>query len=187
MTDTLREPVPGGRRDRRRRQGGATTTAPDPAVLAQQQALAARAADLAARAQRARESPSRPAVAFEDPTTTHNLAALASPEFLLRTGGTESPAGTAADASAPVTPASSGSTATEPSQPTSGNATAPFRSEDDARPVEARSAFGLEPLDAVTAGLGRLRRVRYLLFSLAAVGAAALGTVVVMIVSSLNG
>lgn len=57
----------------------------------------------------------------------------------------------------------------------------------DTDPIEARSAFGLDPLDAMTAGLGRMRRLRYAQSSLLGVGAAALCTGIIMIVSSLNG
>ncbi len=56
----------------------------------------------------------------------------------------------------------------------------------DTVPVGARSAFGLDPLDARTAGLGRLQRVRYLQYSLLGVGAAALSTGIIMTVSSIN-
>ncbi len=228
--DTLREPVPGGRRDRRRQhsvQGAEDEPAsdpvtPDPAVLAQQQALAARAADLTYRAQRAQEVASQPRIASEDPTTTHSLAVLASPEFFHRTTepdaepGTDPPV-TPANPATPEVPAppvltSSGSfpqgidapepttsspgiagptgatsTTATPSAP-SMPAPVPSRSPDQhTSPVEARSAFGLQPLDAMTAGLGRLRRLRYLQYSLLGVGAAALCTGIIMIVSSLNG
>lgn len=53
-------------------------------------------------------------------------------------------------------------------------------------PVGARNAFGLEPLDVRTGGLGRLQRGRYLQYSLLGVGAAALSTGIIMTVSSIN-
>lgn len=200
---SLREPLPGGRRDRRRQgrrtDGGPAVepVEPDPAVLAQQRALAARAAELAARARRVRAAAHDLTVqpAPEDPAAAHNLAVLASPGFFLPTDGAQAPSGSTeapvADTPVPATPARSQE---QSPSPTRTGSTASARREPaapgpngDTDPIAARSAFGLDPLDAMTAGLGRMRRLRYALYSLLVVGAAALVTGIMMIVSSLNG
>lgn len=54
-------------------------------------------------------------------------------------------------------------------------------------PVAAKSAYGLEPLDAATAGLGRAHRLRLLQWGVLAVGAIALITGIIMIISGLSG
>ncbi|MCC9177412.1 hypothetical protein [Arthrobacter sp. zg-Y750] len=64
---------------------------------------------------------------------------------------------------------------------------APLESEEAARPVGARSAFGLDPLDVMTAGLGRTRRLRFAVFGVAGLGTLALIVGVLMIVGGLGG
>ena len=59
--------------------------------------------------------------------------------------------------------------------------------EEAARPVGARSAFGLDPLDVMTAGLGRTRRLRFAVFGVAGLGTLALIVGVLMIVGGLGG
>jgi hypothetical protein len=54
-------------------------------------------------------------------------------------------------------------------------------------PVAAKSAYGLEPLDAATAGLGRAHRLRLLQLGVLALGAIALITGIIMIISGLSG
>lgn len=54
-------------------------------------------------------------------------------------------------------------------------------------PVAAKSAYGLEPLDAATAGLGRAHRLRLLQWGVLALGAIALITGIIMIISGLSG
>lgn len=54
------------------------------------------------------------------------------------------------------------------------------------RPISATSAYGLEPLDAATAGLGRAKRTRLLVLGLVAVGAVALIAGIIMITSGLS-
>jgi hypothetical protein len=51
--------------------------------------------------------------------------------------------------------------------------------------VAANSAYGLEPLDAVTAGLGRAHRIRLLQLGVLALGIVALIAGVTMIISGL--
>lgn len=164
----------------------------DLAVLAQQKALAERAAILNSRARRMQEfskqdQQSEPAP--NDPTTPHNLSILAPPELVRVPGGAQ------AFLQAPTTfhvlvvvprpeqalvppTAREGSGAGARSASIAGAA---------GEPIEARNAFGLEPLDAMTAGLRRLRHVRYIQYSLLGVGAAGVSTGIIMTVSSLNG
>ncbi|MBT2523381.1 hypothetical protein [Arthrobacter sp. ISL-28] len=54
-------------------------------------------------------------------------------------------------------------------------------------PVAAKSAYGLEPLDAATAGLARAHRLRLLQLGVLALGAIALITGIIMIISGLSG
>lgn len=53
-------------------------------------------------------------------------------------------------------------------------------------PVSAKSAYGLEPLDAATAGLARANRLRLIQLCVLALGAIALVTGVIMIISGLS-
>lgn len=53
-------------------------------------------------------------------------------------------------------------------------------------PVSAKSAYGLDPLDAATAGLGRAHRLRLLQLGVLALGAIALITGIIMIISGLS-
>ena len=53
-------------------------------------------------------------------------------------------------------------------------------------PVSAKSAYGLDPLDAATAGLGRAHRLRLLQFGVLALGVIALIAGVIMIISGLS-
>ncbi|MHC6221242.1 hypothetical protein [Arthrobacter sp. MMS24-S77] len=53
-------------------------------------------------------------------------------------------------------------------------------------PISASSAYGLEPLDAATAGLGRAQRARILVLGLVGIGAVALIAGIIMITSGLS-
>ncbi|MFH5877792.1 hypothetical protein [Arthrobacter sp. NA-172] len=53
-------------------------------------------------------------------------------------------------------------------------------------PISASSAYGLEPLDAATAGLGRAQRARLLVLGLVGIGAIALIAGIIMITSGLS-
>lgn len=55
-----------------------------------------------------------------------------------------------------------------------------------ATPIHARSAYGLEPLDAMTAGLARVRRMRIMQYSIVGLGALALITGIMMIAGIFN-
>ncbi|MCC9174415.1 hypothetical protein [Arthrobacter sp. zg-Y179] len=63
----------------------------------------------------------------------------------------------------------------------------PDESEEAAAPIGARSAFGLDPLDVMTAGLGRTRRLRFAAAGVAGLGTLALIVGVLMIVGGLGG
>ncbi|WP_146069560.1 hypothetical protein [Arthrobacter sp. B0490] len=165
----------------------------DPEVLAQQKVLAERAATLNSRARRLPDDPgqdrSRLAVPA-DPTAAHNLSIITPIEFVDVPDGTPAVLRAPATTSVPVVLPRATTPAAGVEDPEHG-ATAPAPQGHPrmggTEPVRARNAFGLEPLDAMTAGLGRLRRVRYLQYSLVGVGAAALATGIVLTVSSLNG
>jgi hypothetical protein len=53
-------------------------------------------------------------------------------------------------------------------------------------PVSAKSAYGLEPLDAATAGLARANRLRLIQLGVLALGAIALIAGIIMIISGLS-
>ena len=63
----------------------------------------------------------------------------------------------------------------------------PAEAEEAATPIGARSAFGLDPLDVMTAGLGRTRRLRFAAAGVAGLGTLALIVGVLMIVGGLGG
>ncbi len=182
----------------------------DPAVLAEQIALAERAAVLNRRAaakQKLAEQNSKPEPVRNDPTTANNLAMVTPLEFVQvpgverpvmkrpatsyvpvvtnpgprveppRKSGNRRPgpnrqqgAGSTgrsgvlarAEAAAKAATAKTATAPTAPSRPTAGvpAALAPEEEFAGRSPVAANTAYGLEPLDADTAGLGRARRLR---------------------------
>jgi hypothetical protein len=148
----------------------------DPAVLAQQKALAERAAALTARARRTQEVSEQHqerTPAPHNPAAPDNLSIVAPPEFVQPPGAMYAVLRAPSTSLIPIV-------LPQAQQGSPG-------SETEGTPLGARDAFGLEPLDAMTAGLGRLRRLRYIQYSLLGVGAAALVTGIIMTVSSLNG
>jgi hypothetical protein len=204
----------------------------DPDVLAEQIALAERAAVLNRRAaakQKLAEQNSKPEPARNDPTTANNLAMVTPLEFV-QVPGVERPVmKRPATTYVPVVtnpgprvepsrksgnrrPASSrqrGASATGrggvlaraeaaakaasaphvTSRPAAGNPAAATSEEDFAgrMPVAANSAYGLEPLDAATAGLGRARRLRLVQLVVLALGVLALIAGITLIVTGLSG
>ncbi|MHA7238941.1 hypothetical protein [Arthrobacter sp. TMS1-12-1] len=226
--NVTRAPLPGGRRDRRRRQSDDPAVSPtearqsivrdaedhlaglqpdaghdpfavDPAVLAQQKALADRAAFLNSRARRTQELSGQDRQETQDrqrtpspndPTAAHNLSIVTPPEFVQVPGSTRSVLRAPTTSHIPiVVPRPQPPAGMSPSE-VRGRGTGEAGGSRDgtgSEPIGARDAFGLDPLDAMTAGLGRLRRVRYLQYSLLVVGATALATGIIMTVSSLNG
>lgn len=162
-------------------------------VLAHQRALAERATILNARVRRIQEVPEQsrqPGRPLHDPAAADNLSILAPPETIRVPGSTREALRAPMTSQIPVVVP----------RPQQAPAVPPIQRDERAGagdpgvgggtgigPVGARSAFGLEPLDAMTAGLGRLRRVRYIQYSLLGLGAAALATGIIMTVSSLNG
>lgn len=200
-------------------------------ILAQQKALAERAAVLNTRAQKiqqlTQENQQRKPL-LNDPTAAHNLSIVSPVEFVrVPAEDPDSPAPstshipvvTAASGAAPgteapaATPRRSGPDSGEaqplvtapavPDRPPSSavSADAAGRSRvlahaeamvreqrrpgsDGATPIRARSAYGLEPLDVMTAGLARVQRMRIVQYSVVGLGALALITGIMMIVGS---
>ncbi len=203
----------------------------DPAVLAEQIALAERAAVLNRRAaakQKLAEQNSQPAVPRNDPTTANNLAMVTPLEFekvpgverpvmkrpatsyvpvvtnpgprvdTPRKPGLKRPGLSRQRAAGPATGSAAGragvlaraeaAAKTGTARPVS--AAAHSAGETDERlvggePVAANSAYGLEPLDAATAGLGRARRLRLLQLGVLALGIVALIAGITLIITGL--
>ena len=204
----------------------------DPDVLAEQIALAERAAVLNRRAaakQKLAEQASQPAPPRNDPSTASNLAMVTPLEFEQvpgverpvmkrpatsyvpvvtnsgprvvdsRKSGSRPPgssrqrsvpasgrAGVLARAEAAAKDVAAPATQTSPAlQP----AVAPEPEEECAgrTPVAANSAYGLDPLDAATAGLGRARRLRLLQLGVLVVGILALIAGIMLIITGLAG
>ncbi len=190
-------------------------------LLAQQKALAERAAVLNRRTQNmqriSQENEQRKPSA-NDPATAHNLAMVTTLEFV-RVPGVDRPVMRRPSTShVPVV------TSTTPKQtakgvpaPPSGSprsadkrfevrrtpasadvrhsrilaradalVNAPLDPAEGAKPVGARSAFGLDPLDVKTAGLGRTRRLRFVSLGVGGLGILALIISVAMIVGGLG-
>lgn len=203
----------------------------DPAVLAEQIALAERAAVLNRRAaakQKLAEQNSQPAVPRNDPTTANNLAMVTPLEFE-KVPGVERPVmkrpatsyvpvvtnpGPRQDAprkpglrrpglsrqrpAAPATGSAAGragvlaraEAAANAGKARPASAAVNSAGETEERlvggePVAANSAYGLEPLDAATAGLGRARRLRMLQLGVLALGIVALIAGITLIVTGL--
>ena len=196
-------------------------------LLAQQKALAERAAVLNRRTQniqRLSEQNEQRKPQTSDPTTAHNLAMVTPLEFVkvpgldrpvmkrpstahvplvtdsqVRVGrGTRgsdadrAPAGRSAGRAAGAGSDADGGRDTEASAEArharilaraDALMNAPLDPDQGARPIGARNAFGLDPLDVMTAGLGRTRRIRWVSFGLAGAGFAALITSILLIVS----
>ncbi|MCU1553037.1 MAG: hypothetical protein JWM13_523 [Arthrobacter sp.] len=204
----------------------------DPDVLAEQIALAERAAVLNRRAaakQKLAEQNSQPAPPPNDPSTASNLAMVTPLEFEQvpgverpvmkrpatsyvpvvtnpgprvedpRKSGTRRPgssrqrsvpatgrAGVLARAEAATKGTAPMATRTHPAVPP---AVAPKSEEESAgrTPVAANSAYGLDPLDAATAGLGRARRLRMLQLGVLVLGILALIAGITLIITGLAG
>ncbi|MDJ0355406.1 hypothetical protein [Paenarthrobacter sp. PH39-S1] len=173
----------------------------DPDIMAQQRAMAERA-EVLNRHTQAREWPAQDSTQsnppISDPAAAHNLAMVTPLEFirvpgidrpvmrppttshipvvsrlmpLTRTGPASSPAVPAADV-----PAQS---------PTRDQLPAAAFERTERPPLPAGSANGLEPLDAVTAGLGRLQRNRLILWGAILIAAVALITGFILIITGL--
>jgi len=193
-------------------------------LLAQQRALAERAAVLNRRTQNiqrlAQENEQRRSPQ-SDPTTAHNLAMVTPLEFV-EVPGLERPVMKRPPTShVPVVTSSNPASRQAPGtgrmssvgQPAQagrpGNArgksaakpdvrhskilaradalvNAPLEADQGAKPIGARSAFGLDPLDVMTAGLGRSRRIRAVSLGVVGVGLAALILGIILIVGGLG-
>ncbi len=200
----------------------------DPAVLAEQIALAERAAVLNRRAaakQKLAEQNSQPAAPpRNDPTTANNLAMVTPLEFekvpgmerpvmkrpatsyvpvvtnpgprvdaprkpgLRRPGLSRQRAAAAAAGSAAGRAGVLARAEAAAKAGTARPAAAAGESEENfvgGEPVAAHSAYGLDPLDAATAGLGRARRLRLLQLGVLALGVIALIAGITLIVTGL--
>lgn len=166
-------------------------------ILAQQKALAERAAVLNSRAQKIQQlsqANEQLKPSANDPTTAHNLSIVSPREFISVPGTPREVAKTIA-ASVPVRQAQPAARRTTSSD---GRSTVLARAEalthpradvpgaEDAEPIGARSAHGLEPLDAMTAGLARVKRLYILQYSIVSLGALALITGIMMITGVFN-
>lgn len=203
----------------------------DPEVLAEQIALAERAAVLNRRAaakQKLAEQNSQPEAVRNDPTTANNLAMVTPLEFVqipgverpvmkrpatsyvpvvtnpgprvetTRKSGSRRPGSSRQRGAGPVTgragvlaraEAAARAAAATPNA-ASGASARPeaLQSDDDfagRTPVAANSAYGLDPLDAATAGLGRARRLRLLQLGVLALGVLALIAGIALIITGL--
>ena len=129
-------------------------------ILAQQKALAERAAVLNSRAQKMQQlaqANEQRKPSANDPTTAHNLSIVSPKEFIRVPGAPREPA-----------------------------AVPPAPAPDAVVPIGARTAHGLEPLDAMTAGLARVKRLQLLQYSIVSLGALALITGIMMISGVFN-
>ncbi|WP_346926377.1 hypothetical protein [uncultured Arthrobacter sp.] len=204
----------------------------DPAVLAEQIALAERAAVLNRRAaakQKLAEQNSKPEPARNDPTTANNLAMVTPLEFVQvpgverpvmkrpattyvpvvtnpgprvepsRKSGNRRPASSRQRAASATgrggvlaraeAAAKAASAPHVTSRPAAENPAAAQTEEDftGRTPVAANSAYGLDPLDAATAGLGRARRLRLVQLVVLALGVMALIAGIILIITGLSG
>ncbi|UWX95992.1 hypothetical protein N2K95_09825 [Arthrobacter zhaoxinii] len=183
-------------------------------LLAQQKALAERAKVLNRRTEVIRKlseenEQRRPSTG--DPSTAHNLAMVTPLEFVsvpgmehpvmkapptshvpIVTAATQRAAPAAVPAQRPASVPRRvpvGATDVRRSRAlarTDAPVSATPESEDAATPVGARSAFGLDPLDVMTAGLGRTRKLRFAAAGVAGLGALALIVGILMIVGRLG-
>ncbi|RKR29769.1 hypothetical protein [Arthrobacter oryzae] len=199
----------------------------DPAILAEQIAMAERAAVLNRRAaakQKLAEQNSQPAAPRNDPTTANNLAMVTPLEFekvpgvdrpvmkrpatsyvpvvtnpgprvdaprkpgLRRPGLSRQRAAAAATGSAAGRAGVLARAEAAAKAGTARPADAAGATEENVvggQPVAAHSAYGLDPLDAATAGLGRARRLRMLQLGVLALGVVALIAGITLIVTGL--
>jgi hypothetical protein len=195
----------------------------DPEILAEQIALAERAAVLNKRAlakQKLAEK-NTPTQPQNDPSTASNLAMVTPLEFVQVPGvdrpvmkrpatsyvpvvtnpGPRIPARGSRPSKAPGSATSTGrarviaraeAAAKAAAAPAAAPRTTAGRDADAVEeftglpPVSAKSAYGLEPLDAATAGLARAQRLRILQLGVLALGALALIAGVIMIISGLS-
>ena len=166
-------------------QRGAPGTEVDPALLAEQVAMAERAAVLNRRAQakqrlaeESRKEASAPPKKAPEPAATDNLAMVTPLEFV-RVPGVPHPV-----MKPPTTthvPVVTGKTVRQP-RPGAAPRPSGQRGLPEAAPVAARSAHGLDPLGAAQAGAGRADRERLILLSIGAIGIIALIIAIIMIV-----
>ena len=151
-------------------------------ILAQQKALAERAAVLNSRAQKMQQlsqANEQRKPNPNDPTTAHNLSIVSPKEFIRVPGVPPAALKASPSAGSSVVPASASLVSVGPAEPIP-NAVS------GAVPIGARTAHGLEPLDAMTAGLARVKRLQLVQYSIVSLGALALITGIMMIAGVFN-
>ena len=172
----------------------------DPGVLAEQTALAGRAALLNRRTaagqkpagQKPAEQNSKPEPVRNDPATANNLAMVTPLEFV-QVPGVDWPVLKRPPTSHVPVITTAGPRVEQPGKSGKRHAAgilAAQQPDDDFHgrpPVAANSAYGLEPLDAETAGLGRARRLRLVQLAVLALGLIALIGGVTLIITGLSG
>ena len=172
----------------------------DPGVLAEQTALAGRAALLNRRTaagqkpagQKPAEQNSKPEPVRNDPATANNLAMVTPLEFV-QVPGVDWPVLKRPPTSHVPVITTAGPRVEQPGKsgkrPAAGILAAQQPDDDfhGRPPVAANSAYGLEPLDAETAGLGRARRLRLVQLAVLALGLIALIGGVTLIITGLSG
>lgn len=141
----------------------------DPVVLAQQQALAQRAAVLNRQAgdlQHGSTEQEQPGSDRNDPTVPDNLA-VATPLKFVPAAGVDEPVLTTPTTYIPLAVPAASTLSRGPDADIRRPGT-------EAEPVLAARAYGLDPLDAATAGLARLKRERLVRLGILALGGTAL-------------
>ncbi|MBG6181090.1 hypothetical protein [Arthrobacter sp. CAN_A1] len=152
-------------------------------ILAQQKALAERASVLNSRAQKMQQlsqANEQRKPNPNDPTTAHNLSIVSPKEFIRVPGVPPTAPKASPSAGASVGPAPAGPVSAHPAEPI------PHAVSGAAVPIGARTAHGLEPLDAMTAGLARVKRLQLMQYSIVSLGALALITGIMMIAGVFN-
>ncbi|WP_077487739.1 hypothetical protein [Sinomonas mesophila] len=156
----------------------------DPELLAQQVAMAERAAVLNRRArakQRLAEETRRESAAprkAPTPSATDNLAMVTPLEFVRVPGVPHPVMKPPSTTHVPLAAGATGQVAKQPVRTQAPDAVPPV----EAAPVSARSAHGLDPLGSAQAGAGRAERERLILLGIGALGVLALIVAVIMTV-----
>jgi hypothetical protein len=175
-------------------QRGRAGTEVDPALLAEQVAMAERAAVLNRRAQakqrlaeESRKEATAPARKAPAPAATDNLAMVTPLEFVRVPGVPHPVMKPPTTTHVPVVTGKNARQARAAGAPTGSRPVDLRRAQPhgemaEGAPVSARSAHGLDPLDSAHAGVGRAQRERLVLLAIGAVGILALIVAIIMIV-----
>jgi hypothetical protein len=175
-------------------QRGRAGTEVDPALLAEQVAMAERAAVLNRRAQakqrlaeESRKEAAAPARKAPAPAATDNLAMVTPLEFVRVPGVPHPVMKPPTTTHVPVVTGKNARQARAAGAPTGSRPVDLRRAQprgemSEGAPVSARSAHGLDPLDSAHAGVGRAQRERLVLLAIGAIGILALIVAIIMIV-----